>query len=106
MTRINAAIGFARESSSRGMPVFLRALEETEAWAKSPSTDPNLGDRAFERQLILKNVLHAIEILSPKLADSDRAELEKKLTALEGALADPGLRLAVKQARLHLTQRA
>lgn len=105
MTRINAAIGFAREGSSRGMPVFLQALRDTEEWAKSPSTEPNSGDRAFERQLILKNVLHAIEILSPKLADSDRAELEKKLESLEGSLTDAGLRLAVKQARLHLTQR-
>jgi HEAT repeat protein len=106
MTRINAAIGFAREGSSRGMQVFLKALNDTEAWAKSPATDHNVGDRAFERQLILKNVLHAIEILSPKLAESERDELGKQLEALESAMTDPGLRLAVKQARLHLEKRA
>jgi hypothetical protein len=105
MTRVNAAIGFAREGSPHGMSVFLQALKDTEAWAKSPSSDPNSGDRAFERQLILKNVLHAIEILAPKLPESERDDLAKQLESLESAITDAGLRLAVKQARLQLAKK-
>lgn len=102
LTRINAAIGFAREKSPRGLPVFTQALKEAQQWATSEAGDPKAGDRAFEQQLILKNVLHAIDILAPTLPASDREDFRQQLADLEAVLTDPGLRLLVKQSRLPL----
>lgn len=102
MTRLNAAIGFAREQSSRGLPVFTQALKETAEWARSPGTGADAADRSFERQLILKNTLLALDRLSPDLSPSDRAELIPLLTSLEDSLQDAALRLSVKEVRLNL----
>jgi hypothetical protein len=102
MTRLNAAIGFAREKSPRGVPVFVQALTEMEEWAKSPTTGPNAAERGFEQQVMLKNILHAVTMLGPTLGAGERAEFIGLFQKLEASLQDSALRLQVKEARLEL----
>lgn len=102
MTRINAAIAFARDSSPRGLPVLMQALRDTKKWAESPSTEPDAGDRSFERQIILKNALLALSKTAANSSASDKAQAAKLLEELEGVLPDAALRLEVKKTRLEL----
>ena len=99
---MNAAIGFAREKSPRGVPVFVQTLKDIEEWAKSPTTGPNAAERGFEQQIMLRNTLHAVTMLGPTLGASERAEFVDLFQKLEASLQDSALRLQVKEARLEL----
>ncbi len=105
MTRINAAIGFARQESTRGLPVFLDVLKQSGEWPAQPSSAKDV-EAAYEKQLILKNSLQAIEKLTPRLSESDRTDLASRLRTLEGTLPDQALRLRVKEVRIGLEKPA
>ena len=105
MTRINAAIGFARQGSARGLDVFVQVLKQSANWPEQKNSAKDI-ETQFERQLILKNSLQAIEQLGPKLAAADRKAIIEQLTPLESSLPDQALRLRVKEVRLGLEKSA
>jgi HEAT repeat protein len=105
MTRINAAIGFARQDSPRGLGVFRQVLKQSANWP-AQANSPREVEASFEKQLILRNALQAIEQLGPKLGDADRAELTASLKELESKLPDQALRLRAKEVRIGLEKPA
>ena len=105
MTRINAAIGFARQGSPRGLDVFRQVLKQSANWPAQPN-GPKDVEASFERQLILRNTLLAIEQLGPTLGDQDRTELTAALKELESTLPDQALRLRTKEVRIGLEKPA
>jgi HEAT repeat protein len=105
MTRINAAIAFAREGSPRGLPVFATILSQSAEMPQEANTAKEVENR-FERQVILKNTLQALEQLGPKLKPEEKAEFGAKLKPLEGSLPDLQLRMRAKEVRIGLEQPA
>jgi HEAT repeat protein len=101
MTRINAAIGFARNGSSRGLDVLMQALQRSGDWPGQPNSAREV-EASFEKQLILKNTLHAVEQLGPGLNAADRDAVAVELKKLEESLPDQALRLRAKEVRLGL----
>ncbi len=101
MTRINSAIGFARQGSTRGLDVFLRVLKQSADWPAQANSAREV-EAAYEKQLILRNTLQALEQLGPGLAAADRAEINRQLLELESTLPDQALRLRAKEVRLGL----
>jgi len=75
-TRVNAAVGLARQNSTVGLPVFKEVL----TGAAAPPADPEAPGQV-ESLLAVKNVLHAVRILAGQWTPSQRGEL--------GALIDP-----------------
>jgi HEAT repeat protein len=101
MTRINAAIGFARQRSPRGLEVFRQVLKQSADWP-ALANSPREVEASFEKQLILRNTLQAIEQLGPKLGAADRSGLVEQLKQLESTLPDEALRLRAKEVRIGL----
>jgi HEAT repeat protein len=101
MTRINAAIGFARQGSTRGLDVFEQVLKRSADWPKQANSPKDI-EESFEKQLILRNTLQAIEQLGPKLGDADRTKLGEQLKQVESTLPDQALRLRAKEVRIGL----
>lgn len=93
-TRVNAAIGFARNGSLQGMPVFEEVLKEAPEWKLDPSTVQTQPDEEqyFERMLMLINSLKAIERVSDQLSDEQSAELAGQLQTLADSTKDNVLR--------------
>ncbi len=103
MTRINAAIGFARQGSPRGLGVFRQVLKQSANWPAEANSPQDI-EAAFEKQLMLRNTLLAIEELGPMLGDADRTDLAAALKELESTLPDQALRLRAKEVRIGLQQ--
>ncbi|QDT52389.1 HEAT repeat protein [Caulifigura coniformis] len=101
MTRMNAAIGFARAGSPRGLGVFQLVLKQSADWP-AQANSPREIEAAFEKQLMLRNALQAIEQIGPKLTPADRTDLAAQLAQLESTLPDQALRLRAKEVRIGL----
>jgi HEAT repeat protein len=101
MTRLNAAIGFARQDSPRGLAIFQQVLKQAADWPAELNT-PKDVETSFEKQLILRNTLLAIEQLGPALSDADRKEVVSELKTIESSLPDQALRLRAKEVRIGL----
>lgn len=101
LTRINAAIAFAREGSSKGLPVFTKILQQSAEWPAQANSAKDV-ESAFEKQVILRNTLQALEQLGPKLSPTDRTDLIDRLKPLESSLPDQALRLRAKEVRIGL----
>jgi len=105
MTRMNAAIGFARAGSSRGLGVFQLVLKQSADWPAKVNSAKEV-ETSFEKQLMLRNTLLAIEQLGPKLTPADRTDLTAQLAQLESTLPDQALRLRAKEVRIGLEKPA
>lgn len=101
MTRINAAIGYARQGSSRGLDVFLQILKQSADWSSQANSAKEV-ETSFEKQLMLRNSLQAIEKLGPTLSAADRTAIGERLKQLETTLPDQALRLRAKEVRIGL----
>jgi len=94
MTRVNAAIGFARNGSLQGLSVFQKILTESSEWQLDPSlvkTQPD-EEQYFERMLMLLNSLKAIEQIADQLSPEQTAEIAGQLKALADSTKDQVLR--------------
>lgn len=104
MTRVNAAIGLARQDSIAGWPSFEGVLAEAVA---NPIVPPQTPDEEqaqvyFERTLILTNCLRAIERLQPQLAPEGRSRTAHLLEQVADATADDKLSLTARELALQL----
>jgi HEAT repeat protein len=87
-TRVNAAIGLARQDSTAGFEVFIHVLNEATANpAKAGSPDE------FAQFSQVKNTLAALEKLQSKLSGPQRAELVKILEPMSQNYREPKLRI-------------
>ncbi|WP_010584268.1 HEAT repeat domain-containing protein [Schlesneria paludicola] len=99
-TRVNAAIGLARQKSTAGFAVIREALHqpvgEPAAQNASATGTTSEGDRLRlegEQFLVVKNVLKAVKELAGKLDDSQRQELTPLLESLSSK--HPEIRIRV-----------
>jgi hypothetical protein len=104
MTRANAAIGLARHKSTSGLPVFESVFASAVAEPIAPETvkDEAGGQAYFERTLLLKNCLHAVDVLSAELSADDRARLSKLLEQVADATRDAQLSIDSRELSLRL----
>ncbi|MBL8848450.1 MAG: HEAT repeat domain-containing protein [Planctomycetaceae bacterium] len=106
MTRANAAIGLARHKSLAGLPVFesVFAAAVAEPLVPEKVTDEATGLAYFERSLLLKNCLHAVEVVSPELTDEQRSRLARILEQVADATKDAQLSIDSRELSLRLAK--
>ncbi len=77
MTRINAAVGFARQDSTRGLAVIERLFAEASGWKLVPSSVKNdeQATQHFERVMLVSNGMLAVQNLAPQLDAATRSRL-------------------------------
>lgn len=105
-TRVNAAIGLARQHDGGGFRVFRDVLKSETATAGlgptalRPSPDSPAGSASgnFEQFLALKNSLAALEQLARDLDSTQRQELLPLLTLLADKHKDTKIRVAARGA--------
>lgn len=104
MTRANAAIGLARQDSQAGLPIFEDVFADAIARPIDPSdvTNEEQGNDYFERTLLLKNSLRAVELLGPQLSGEQRKRLVKLLEQVADATRDVELRTRSRELSLVL----
>lgn len=104
MTRANAAIGLARHQNPAGMPVFEEVFADAVARPIVPQTftDEEEGQAYFERTLLLKNSLHAAELLGPELDGDARGRLVTLLEQVADATKDAQLSINARELSLKL----
>jgi HEAT repeat protein len=98
MTRVNAAIGLARHSSTRGYPVIRDALKESLTAADTQSA-VTLGDRF----LVVKNALKAVAELASKFDATQRHELVPLVQELAAKHAEMRIQIDATNALNALT---
>lgn len=86
-TRVNAAIGLARQQSTAGLPVFKEILKKGDGPVADPAAAPQM-----EELLSLKNVLHAVRILDGQWTPAQRTELTALIDPLSRNHAEPRIR--------------
>lgn len=99
MARANAAIGFARNGSTQGLPVFRDLLDEGIEWQLNPSSVKTQEQESvyFERMLMLTNTFTGIRELEPHLDAKTKQEFVQKLTQLAENTRDAVLRTEALQ---------
>ncbi len=77
MTRVNAAVGFARQNSTQGLPVIERLFVEAADWTLDPSAvkGDEEATQHFERVMLVTNGMLAVQNLSPQLDQATRVRL-------------------------------
>jgi len=86
-TRVNAAVGLARQQLTTGLPVFKEVLKG----GAVPATDPE-APAQVEELLALKNVLHAVRILGSQWTAGQRGELAALIDPISRNHAEPRIR--------------
>jgi hypothetical protein len=81
MTQLNAAVGFARQNSTQGLPVIERLFVEAAHWTLDPSavTNDEEGKQHFERVLLITNGMLAVQNLAPQLDAVTRERLRGQI---------------------------
>jgi len=104
MTRANSAIGLARQKSLAGLPVFEEVFADAVARPLVPDkvNTEEEGQEYFERSLLLKNCLHAVELLQPELSAEQRTKLSTLLAQVADATADKQLGITARELSLKL----
>ncbi len=99
-TRVNAAIGLARQQSTAGLPVFEEILKKGDGPVADPAAPPQM-----EELLSLKNVLHAVRILDGQWTPAQRTELTALIDPLSRNHAEPRIRTDAIDALVSLRQK-
>jgi HEAT repeat protein len=86
-TRVNAAVGLARQKSTAGFPVFKQVLKDGAAHVADPAAPGQV-----EGLLALKNVLHAVHLLDTQWTQAQRAELAALIEPISREHAEPRIR--------------
>ncbi len=84
-TRVNAAVGLARQKSTAGFRVFKSVLQSASAKASG-------GAAPLENLLAVKNALHAVKILAGEWTPQQRSELVALVEPISKDHAEPRIR--------------
>jgi len=95
-TRMNAAVGLARQGDSSGLAVIREALRRAQEPVERGS------NAEFVAFLSLKAGISAVERLAPSLTPSDRHELGELLQPIAENFREPRIRLGARSALLAL----
>lgn len=95
-TRINAAIGLARQGDSRGASVFKEVLTNAARPAEAEAVDE------VEHFLAIKNCIQAIVRVAPAFNPQERTELVTLLEPLAAGYREPKIRIEAKNAMVVL----
>jgi hypothetical protein len=90
MTSVNAAVALARQKSTAGFPVFVRALTD-----RAPEQDPVAQQDVL---LVQKNVLKAVAELGSRFSDRERSELQPLIAPLAERHPEPRIRVEAQGA--------
>lgn len=102
MTRVNAAVGLARNDSAEGVDIFFDLLKEgAEDWKLNPTTVTTQEEESeyFERMLMLVNSMKAIDTLKAQLDSSQKQRLVKLLNQLLKSTKDIPLKSQILELR-------
>ncbi len=104
MTRVNAAVSFARNNSTIGMEVFQELFQQAITTPLDPATVKTEEDESnyFEHRLMLKNALRAIDQLRPVLDQDQSNKLVDQLKEVIESTLDNEIRTNAKQLMLEL----
>ncbi|REJ88888.1 MAG: HEAT repeat domain-containing protein [Planctomycetota bacterium] len=104
MTRANAAVGLARNGSVRGLPVFEEAFADAIAQPLDPAVVQNdaQAQEIFERSILLRNCIKAVDVLRDELSADRRQRLLKLTTQLADATQDPKLKNQARELQFAL----
>jgi HEAT repeat protein len=91
-TQANAAVGLARQDSTAGLPVLEKILKSADERFEPKS------DAEFAHFLALKNSVHALEILAPKLDPAEREAVLPLLSPVAKNHRDPKIRADAEKA--------
>lgn len=101
-TRVNAAVGLARQDSTAGYDVFKAVLDDAASnlgkRSSSTNDDDAQADR-FESLLVLKNTLKAVDSLAEHWTAQQRAELIDVLESIADGYSERTMRLEAGQLR-------
>jgi HEAT repeat protein len=98
-TRANAAVGLARQGSVAGLPV-LEAILKTSDEPVEPQSDA-----AFARFLALKNCVHALELLTPRLDAAQLTSVAALLAPIAEKTQDPRIRVEAEKVLIAIRAR-
>lgn len=95
MTRVNAAVGFARQKSVQGISVFERLFQDAADWKLDPSQvkGEDQATQHFEHVMLISNAMMAVQNLAPQLSHEQKA----KLTSLMTPIGDRATDIAVQK---------
>lgn len=96
-TRVNAAIGLARQGNLQGFSVLQSSLEAAVADIPRGSTEEAKNEE-YAQFLLAKNCLAAIERLASKLAPEQKSQLLPLLTSIASKHREPLIRAAAQSA--------
>lgn len=90
MTRVNAAVGFARQKSIQGLPVFERLFRDAADWTLDPSLvkGEEQATQHFERVMLITNGMTAVQNLAPLLDATQKSNLQKLITPIADRATD------------------
>jgi HEAT repeat protein len=97
-TRVNAAVGLARQRSTSGFPVFKDVLQ-------SASSQPTGAPSELESLLSVKNSLHAVKVLAGEWTGPQRSTLVALIDPIAQHHAEPRLRTDAIDALVSLRAR-
>lgn len=94
MTRVNAAVGFARRKSTRGMPVLEALFHDAAEWPleQRVMAHEDAVIQQFERVMLVKNGMRAVQDLAPQFDDSTRKRLLSQLARFADKAEDFSVR--------------
>ena len=97
-TRVNAAVGLARQDSTRGLPVFESILASASQPTQHAAADNNeAARRGFEQLVALKNSLKAVGDLSGQLSQEDRDRVRALVAPIAENYREAKIRLDAEQ---------
>jgi hypothetical protein len=90
MARLNAAVGFARQKSLQGLPVFEQLFRDAADWTLDPSAvrGKEQETQHFERVLLISNAMAAIQNLAPQLDATQKSNLLTLVTPIADRATD------------------
>ena len=98
-TRVNAAIGLARQKSAAGLPVLMQVLKSADEQVAAGS------DEEYQKFLSLKNVVHALDLIGPELQSGQRTEAISLLEPVADHYREPRIRIDAESVLLTLKSR-
>jgi HEAT repeat protein len=106
-TRVNAAIGLARQHDPGGYEVFCVILSEPESEQVARPVEPSDADgpSPFEHHLAVKNVLKAVGDLAAKFSPEQSAKLAKLVKSVSNQSSLAAIRMEAKKTLNRLGKR-
>jgi HEAT repeat protein len=104
ITQVNAAIALARHKHTDGYSVFVAVLSDAVEWKLNPTLvkTQEAEEQYFERGLLLKNTLTALDELQAQLGGEQKQELAAALAKVTDVTQDNPLRAQAEALRLKL----